>query len=75
MTPIERLNLGRELATTRDADIIAARDAGHPWQDIMDATGLSRAMCARIYQHRHQRTRSKKTRSESGPEPVRTPRT
>ncbi|MEV8166205.1 hypothetical protein AB0O80_10520 [Rothia kristinae] len=68
MTPIERLNLGRELATTRDADIIAARDAGHPWKDIMDATGLSRAMCARIY--RHQRPRS-----ESGPEPVRTPRT
>lgn len=67
MTPIERLNLGRELATTRDADIIAAREAGHPWQDIMDATGLSRAMCARIYQHQ-------RARSESGPEPVHTPR-
>lgn len=51
MNALERLQQGRELNETRDADIVAARNAGHTWQEIVDATGLSRAMAARVYQN------------------------
>lgn len=70
MTTLERLRQGRDLAATRDADIITARDAGHTWNEITEATGLSRAMCARIYQNRPQ-----SPRKANDPQPVRTART
>ncbi|PMC76394.1 hypothetical protein CJ197_04355 [Brachybacterium sp. UMB0905] len=55
MDPLVRLAMWRELNTDRETAIQDARDAGHTWEEITTASGLSRAMAMRILQQRRER--------------------
>lgn len=50
MTPLEALSLYATLRGQRAELIRAAREAGHTWQEIADAAGMSRAMVHRVAQ-------------------------
>ncbi|WP_193636275.1 hypothetical protein [Brachybacterium subflavum] len=50
MDPLIRLAMWRELNSDRANAIAEARAAGHTWDEITEASGLSRAMAARIHQ-------------------------
>lgn len=54
MDPITRLAMWRELNHDRADAIAEARAAGHTWQEITTASGLSRAMAMRIDQRRRE---------------------
>lgn len=43
LDPLTRLAMWRELNEDRGEAIREAREAGHTWQEIQDASGLSRA--------------------------------
>lgn len=43
LDPLTRLTMWRELNEDRGEAIREAREAGHTWQEIQDASGLSRA--------------------------------